>query len=158
MVKYHGQCVAHATVVAKNRASHCNCPCTPCACSRSPPRASAAGVVPAGSISHSRGIFACCPPRAAWAAAGASSPAAASLAALRHSDDRALVQRHRPAVCTAGTVEAAERAQHAVRFVSWNQCGSQAANLGTEHATAYGARRPRGTTPRAGPRSCSRPR
>ena len=24
-----------------------------------------------------------------------------------------------------------------MRFVSWNQCGSQAANLGTEHATAY---------------------
>ena len=27
--------------------------------------------------------------------------------------------------------------QPAARFVSWNQCGSQAANLGTEHATAY---------------------
>ena len=27
--------------------------------------------------------------------------------------------------------------QPTARFVSWNQCGSQAANLGTEHATAY---------------------
>ena len=27
-------------------------------------------------------------------------------------------------------------AQHAAQFVSWNECGSQTANLGTEHATA----------------------
>ena len=95
---------------------------------------------PAGSIAGSHGVAACCP------------------AACGHCSGRGCEEREggRQACCaldiqTAGRscngtappcvplarAEPGERTQHAVRFVSWNQCGSQAANLGTEHATAY---------------------
>ena len=95
---------------------------------------------PAGSISGSHGVAACCPAacghcdgrRCEDRAGGRQSCCALDIQMAGRSCNGTA-----PPCVPLGRVEAAERTQHAVRFVSWNQCGSQAANLGTEHATAY---------------------
>ena len=74
-------------------------------------RASHRGVrvsAPQGSISGSHGVAACCPRRVRPSARGRPRVRGPRrrppvLLRARHPDSRALVQRHRPAVCTAGT-------------------------------------------------------
>jgi len=132
-------------MVAKNRASHRSN--QPLHAMRVLAVAAALPIVaagtwecPAGSISGSHGVAACCPAACGHCdgrgcedqAGGRQSCCALDIQmAGRSCNDTA------PPCVPLGRVEAAERTQHAVRFVSWNQCGSQAANLGTEHATAY---------------------
>ena len=95
---------------------------------------------PAGSIAGSHGVAACCPAACGHCGGrgcevregGRQACCALDIQmAGRSCNDTA------PPCVPLGRVEPGERTQHAVRFVAWNQCGSQAANLGTEHATAY---------------------
>ena len=132
-------------MVAKNRASHrSNQPShvmrVLAVAAALPIAAAGRWECPAGSISGSHGIAACCPAACGQCggrgcedqAGGRQSCCALDIQMTgRSCNDTA------PPCVPLGRVEPGERTQHAVRFVSWNQCGSQAANLGTEHATAY---------------------
>ena len=132
-------------MVAKNRASHrSNLPLHAmrvlAVAAALPIVAAGRWECPAGSISGSHGVAVCCPAACGQCdgrgcedrAGGRQSCCALDIQMTgRSCNDTA------PPCVPLGRVEAAERTQHAVRFVSWNQCGSQAANLGTEHATAY---------------------